>query len=190
MEVEIEFEEEEDQAAAEAECGISHLPKDLSHLDSLALEQDGEDDDDDVEIDLMDVGTPNSFDGQNHIQRGENRSNSGLGMPVAENGGAETEVEGEGIGLNISGRTTRGMRRGGGGGASGAFSSRTGVSGGIAGGSGAGSPLNADLTDEVDEGGMIVDPASQIRLGEMGMYVDDGGDVIDVDGTVGGKRKR
>jgi hypothetical protein len=39
---------------------------------------------------------------------------------------------------------------------------------------------------------MAVDP-SQIRPGEMGMYVDggDAGDgIIDVDATVGGKRKR
>jgi hypothetical protein len=195
VEVEIEFEEEEDPMVAEAQDGISHLPKGtISHLDGAG---DGDVDDDiGIDIDAMDAGTPNSFDGQNHTQGGENRSNSRLGQRAAENGlgGAETEVEGEGAGLNVT-RTARGTRRGGGGG-SGVFSSRT---SGPAGGSrsGAGSPLNADLTDEADEGGiypMIVDPASQIRPGELGnMYVDggDAGDgIIDVDATVGAKRKR
>jgi len=40
---------------------------------------------------------------------------------------------------------------------------------------------------------MIVDPTSQMRSGELGMYVDGGeaGDgIIDVDATVGAKRKR
>ena len=189
MEVEIEFEEEEDQEAAEAGGDIPQLPKE--NLDGADRDVD---DDIGIDIDAMDAGTPNSFDGPNHTPGGENRSNSRLGQR-AENGlgGAETEVEGEGAGLNVM-RTSRGTRRGGATG-SGVFSSRT---SGPAGGSrsGAGSPLIADLTDEADEGGMypmIVDPASQIRSGELGMYVDggDGADgIIDVDATVGAKRKR
>ena len=192
VEVEIEFEEEEDQLAAEDD--IPHLPKgNANHPGGAAVDLDDVDDNDiGIDIDAMDAGTPNSFDGQNHIQGGENRSNSRLGR-AAENGlgGAETEVEGEGVGLNGM-RTARGMRRGGGTGSV-VFSSRTSGPGGSR--SGAGSPLNADLTDEADEVYMMaVDAAPQIRPNELGMYVD-GGDagpdgIIDVDATVGGKRKR
>jgi hypothetical protein len=195
VEVEIDFEEEEDQLA-EAEGDTPHLSKaNVNHAHGAALDQNEDVDDNDIgiDIDAMDAGTPNSFDGQNHIQGGENRSNSRLGQRAAENGlgGAETEVEGEGVGLNGI-RTARGMNRGGGTGSV-AFSSRTSGPGGSR--SGAGSPLNADLTDEADEVYMMaIDPATQIRPGELGMYVDgaDAGPdgIIDVDATVSGKRKR
>ena len=198
MEVEVEFEEEEDLPPTQG--ASPHFPKENTRRRlGAGSYYDGEVDDDDgdagIDIDVMDIGTPNSFDAQTqHAQGGENRSNSGLGVRAADSGlgGAETEVEGEGTGLGFL-RTTRGMRRGGGG-VSGAYSSSRTATGAGAGGSrsGAGSPLNADLTDEPDEPMAI--ESSYARLGEMGMYGDGGGDagdgIIDVDATIGGKRKR
>jgi hypothetical protein len=179
VEIELQFEEEEDHAAAAAQADgdIPHLSKQNLDRGTNGLHGDVDDDDDDdegagIDIDVIDA---NSFEGQNY----QTRSNSRQGPRIGENGlgGAETEVEGDGPGYIM--RTTRGLRRGGG-----AFSSsRNGA---------AGSPLNADLTDEADEL-MAIDHASQVRLDDMGMYVDGGGEgreMIDVDATVGAKRKR
>ena len=111
------------------------------------------------------------------------RSNSGLGLRAAEReAGAETEVEGDGLGSGIVSRSR--ARRGG----------PSGGRGGSGSGSGSGdraSPL-ADLTDEPDDK-MVMDVSQAAPLREMGggvVAVGDADEVMDVDGTVGGKRKR
>ena len=110
------------------------------------------------------------------------RSNSGLGLRYPEReAGAETEVEGDGSGLGMVSRlrARRGAPSGGGGNGSG--------SGDRA------SPL-ADLTDEPDEEMVIDISQSAPSGGEMGVVVvggEEGDEVMDVDATVsGGKRKR
>ncbi|KAF8154458.1 hypothetical protein B0H34DRAFT_523907 [Crassisporium funariophilum] len=110
------------------------------------------------------------------------RSNSGLGLRAEREAlGAETEVEAEGSGMGVGARLR--ARRGAAGGAS-----RAG--GGHGSGSGdRASPL-ADLTDEPDEEMMMDLSQGPGVPGEMG-GMDAGEDgVVDVDGTVGAKRKR
>ena len=120
----------------------------------------------------------------NHHQAGlddapRSRSNSRLELRSAEReAGAETEVEGDGSGMGVVSRMRgrRGAPSGGGGG----------------GGSGdRASPL-ADLTDEPDEEMLIDISQPAPARGEMNLVVV-GGDTdehMDVDGTVGAKRKR
>jgi len=118
----------------------------------------------------QDHGFIHSFD-----SGGPERPNSGLIR--AENGGAETEVEGEGVGFR------RATRHGA------AFPLRGG-----AGGSGAASPL-ADFIDDAEDA-MLVDAPPHARhviaAAEVGLVDGDGveSNAIDVDATVGGKRKR
>ncbi|KDR79348.1 hypothetical protein GALMADRAFT_223575 [Galerina marginata CBS 339.88] len=182
VEVEVEYEEEADTDEVEAGLG-------------LGLGKDGADGID-IDIDVDVESPPHSDLGHNpgdmsvsmedHLPG--TRSNSGLGVRGNE-AGAETEVEGDGsgpgLGLGIMSRM-RAARRGG--------ASRPGPGGngnGSGSGSGGGdraSPL-ADLTDEPDEE-MIMDVSHHV--GELGMGVGgvDGDGMVDVDGTVGGKRKR
>lgn len=122
----------------------------------------------------QDHGLVHSFD-----SGGVERPNSGHAMrPENGLGGAETEVEGEGGFFRI-----RATRHGA------AFSSRGG-----AGGSGAASPL-ADFMDDAEDA-MLVDAPPHARhvlaAAEVGLVDGDGveSNAIDVDATVGGKRKR
>ncbi|PPQ78464.1 hypothetical protein CVT25_011859 [Psilocybe cyanescens] len=166
VEVEIEYEEEADEEEAIAALG------------------DGKDPIEDIDVDIE--SPPHSeheheHEHENGMLMDDNlpasRSNSGLGVRsgagtgAGGEAGAETEVEGDGTGLRIMSRI-RAARRGGG----------AGSTSGAAGGGDRASPL-LDLADEADE--MIVD------VGEMGISaVDADADAVDLDGTVGGKRKR
>lgn len=175
VEVEIEYEEEAD--VEEIEVGLG--------------DKDGRDD-----IDVDGESPPGSDPGHGGQHAGNtttaylpvdismddnfptSRSNSGLGVRGGGEAGAETEVEGEGSGPGLIGRM-RAARRGG--------ASR--VTGGTStnGNGDRASPL-ADLTDEQDEA-MIVDVSHS--AGEMGVVSDvDADGMVDLDGTVGGKRKR
>ncbi|KAF8962064.1 hypothetical protein BDZ97DRAFT_1663358 [Flammula alnicola] len=171
--VEVEIEYEEDADAEEVEAGLGD-DKELSSREA----------DIDIDVDSPQASDDHGHSGHNHnhsqshdVLMDDNlpgsRSNSGLGVRGDREAGAETEVEGEGgSGLNTVARI-RGARR--------SAPARP------AGGSGSGdraSPL-ADLTDEPDE--------EMLDVGhEMGV-IDAEGDAdvgVDVDGTVGGKRKR
>ncbi|KAH9476286.1 putative E3 ubiquitin-protein ligase dma1 [Psilocybe cubensis] len=165
VEVEIEYEEEADAEEAIIAAAIAE-GKDPAEDPDVGNESPPQSDREREyehvqEQDLLDDNSPAS------------RSNSGLGVRgTGAEAGAETEVEGDGSGLRIMSRI-RAARRGGGAGGSTS-----------AGGGDRASPL-LDLADEADE--MLVD------VGEVGMsigVVDANGDPVDVDGTVGGKRKR
>ena len=93
------------------------------------------------------------------------RSTSGLAIRTEREAGAETEVEGDGQGLGVPSRARNGRR----------------VASRVPGGSGDRASLSQDL-DYLDEE-MVVD------AGEMGI-IDANADMVDVDGTIGGKRKR
>ncbi|KAF9481763.1 hypothetical protein BDN70DRAFT_930595 [Pholiota conissans] len=165
--VEVEFEHEDDADPEEVEAHLTdgkaspHIDVDV---DSPPSDQEHGPGHHQHDVLMMDDNSPAS------------RSNSGLGVRAAEReAGAETEVEEGGSGPGLVARM-RGARRNG--------ASRP------VGGSGSGgdraSPLG-DFADEMDED--MVDVGAE--LGLVGVVGADG-DVegVDVDGTVGGKRKR
>ncbi|KAF9556881.1 hypothetical protein CPC08DRAFT_764947 [Agrocybe pediades] len=165
VEVEVEYEEEADAEEVEAGLGDKEAREDI---DGDAESPPGSDQEHahpsgNVTHLPVDLTMEENFPGS--------RSNSGLG--VRGEAGAETEVEGEGSGSGLAGRM-RAARRGG--------ASRTVGNGDRA------SPLT-DPTDEHDED-MVVDlPQATGEMGVMVADVDADG-IIDLDGTVGGKRKR
>jgi len=166
--VEVEVEWEEDADAEEVEAGLdNHLDGKEPDID-IDADSDGPATQPHPALHLHDV----SMALEDNLPA--SRSTSGLAIRAVDPAGAETEVEGDGQGTGVSGRTRGGRHA----------SSR------VPGGSGGDRASPLAEFDDLDDQMVVIDVPH--LGGEMGVVDADGsGDgMVDVDGTVGAKRKR